>query len=84
LRRPRSGERLCSPQLDLPQRRIFGGETGSFRNWRAKMSVFDDAVAVARSDDRLPLNVSLLVITGLAVISLGFVAAIVMSVRAVL
>jgi hypothetical protein len=48
------------------------------------MSVFDDAVAVPGSDDRLPLNVSLLVITGLAVISWGFVAAIVMSVRAVL
>ena len=48
------------------------------------MSVFDDAVAVPRPDDRLPLNVSLLVITGLAVISWGFVAVIVTSVRAVL
>ena len=60
----------------VAERATQGGE--------AKMSVFDDAVAVPRSDDRLPLNVSLLVITGLAAISWGFVAAIVMSVRAVL
>jgi hypothetical protein len=48
------------------------------------MSVFNDAVAVPHSEDRLPLNLSLLVITGLAVMSWGLVAAIGMAVHAVL
>jgi hypothetical protein len=57
---------------------------GATQGGEAKMPVFDDAVPVPDSEDRLPLNVSLLVITGLAVISWGFVVTIVMSVRAVL
>ena len=56
----------------------------AIQGWQSKMSVSDAAAATPDTEDRLPLNVSLLVITGLSVMSWGFVAAIAMAVHAVL